>query len=98
MSSPDHEVEEKDPSVFILERKPDDKHLGGRVTSFDKWVISIIIGIVFIVLVTPLMFRVTDKMSSLVGLHTVKSSGVPTAFGIFLHFVIFVIIIRLLMH
>jgi hypothetical protein len=90
--------DKEEPSIFILERKSDEKHLGGRVTNFDKWVISIIIGIVFLVLVSPFMFKLSNNITRINGPRTMNVNGSPTGFGLLLHTLIFIIIVRLLMH
>lgn len=84
------------PNVFVIDRQCDEK--GMRVTNFDKWIISGIIALVFFVFCLPFIFRLSNTATSVVGLKTVTSGGKPTFFGIVLHAVIFMVIVRLLMH
>lgn len=83
------------PNVFVIDRECEQK--GMRVTNFDKWVISCIIGIVFFILIIPFTFKLTNSLTSFVRVNTINN-GLPTLSGIILHTIVFVVIVRLLMH
>lgn len=89
-------IDPEKPEVIVIERRCDEK--GMRVTGFDKIIISVIIGIIFFLLATPLMFKLSNKATRLIGVKTVNESGVTTTTGLILHTIIFTIIVRCLMH
>jgi len=82
-------------NFLILERGPDDS--GSRVTGLDKTIISITITIVFIILAMPIVYRLTNKATSLVGIKSISSKGIPTVVGTLIHAVIFFFIVRMMM-
>jgi hypothetical protein len=87
---------EPDPHVIIIDRNMEEK--GMRVTNFDRWLIAIIIAIIFFILALPFVFGLTNKVTKVIGVNTVTSNGGPSLVGVILHAVIFLILIRLLMH
>lgn len=90
MSDPD------EPKVFIVEKRCDEK--GMRITNFDKILIAVIIGIIFFILASPLLFKLTNKGTSLIGLRTVKDNGNITTAGLILHTIVFIVAVYILMH
>lgn len=89
-------MDEDNAQVFVIDRKCREE--GMRVTNFDKWVIAIIIGIVFLVFASPFMFSVSNIAGRRIGLPTTYPSGKATYFGLVLHCFIVIAIVRLLMH
>lgn len=87
---------ENEPSVFVIERECDEK--GMRVTNFDKWLIAGVIGAIFFVLSLPFMYKLTNTITRVVKINTVSKAGVPTFVGLLIHVLVFVILVRLLMH
>ena len=67
------------------------------INSNEKWLIAVLLGIVFIILASPLVFALTDGIFGYVGWNTVKANGKPTSFGWTLHLIAFILIIRILM-
>jgi hypothetical protein len=63
------------------------------ITNKDKWIISIISALLFMLISSPYAFHLTNK----IGGNTLSISGHPTMFGMILHGIIFLFIIRLLM-
>ena len=68
-----------------------------KLSNQEKWIIAVIIGVIFLIVSNPLVFRFSDIILGFVSLHTVGPDGKPTAFGWILHAVAFIIIIRILM-
>jgi hypothetical protein len=85
-----------DPAVFVVEKQCDEK--GMRISSFDKTLIAIIIGIIFFIIASPLVFKLTNKATMLANISTIKPGGGITTFGLILHTVLFIAAVRLLMH
>jgi len=88
--------DEDEPKVFVIDRHCDQK--GMRVTNFDKWVISCIIGVIFFIFCLPFTFRLSNSFTRVFKVRTLSEQGIPTLLGILLHAIIFIVVIRLLMH
>lgn len=69
-----------------------------RLSDTDKWFVAIIIGIVFLILAAPLVFKFSNMIFKPLKLPTIKENGTPTIFGLLIHTIVFIIIVRLLMH
>ena len=82
--------------VFVVERECDNKAM--RVTNFDKWLISVVITIVFVIFMSSFMFSFSNSIFSKVRAPTINSYGKPTSIGILIHALIVLVLIRLLMH
>ena len=66
-------------------------------TSYDKWFVSLISGLLFLLIASPFMYKLTDSLFSLIGLNLADSNGCPTMLGLVVHSIVFVLIVRLLM-
>ena len=71
--------------------------LATKLSSGQRWKISIIASLLFIILSSPLAYKLTDKATSLIGFHTTLSPGGTTIPGLILHFVVFLLVFRLIM-
>lgn len=61
-----------------------------------KWFHSIKSGLIFLLLITPFMFNLTQKLFG--GFITIADyNGHPTTAGMVLHAIVFVVILRFLM-
>jgi hypothetical protein len=68
------------------------------ITSTDKWLIAVLLGVIFLIVAAPLMFRLSNSIFKYVGMNTVDSRGSPTPFGWIIHTIAFIILVRILMH
>jgi len=84
------------PSDVVVVEKPCDRATG--VSNMDKWIIAAIIAIIFILLASVWAFWGSNFLFSKLGLPTVTKHGKPTLVGLVVHAIVFVIIVRLLMH
>lgn len=84
------------PSETVVVKSSCDKMSG--TSNLDKWIIAVLIGIIFAIIASPFLFRLTNWFFNKLGFPTVDANGVPNLFGIVLHAVIFIIVIRVLMH
>ncbi len=66
-------------------------------TTKDKWIVSIISGLLFILLASPYAFQLTDSIATHVGIDTATCRGVPTVQGLIIHAVVYVLIVRAMM-
>jgi hypothetical protein len=60
----------------------------------QKWFLAIILGLIFAIFSSGLFYRLTNTIFSKMGIPTYYGSE-PSYFGLFLHTVIFILIIRL---
>lgn len=58
------------------------------ITNTQKILISIIIAIIFLIVSSPYMYKLTNS----VGLHTCDSNGCPTLLGLGIHTVVFFVL------
>lgn len=91
------------PKIILLERDNDDDLSAMRISGLDKWIVASVIAIVFFILALPFTYRLTNRATSYIGsgtcrLNTVNAYGSPTVTGVLIHTIIFVIVVRLLMH
>jgi hypothetical protein len=92
-------VNEVDVSVDPLDIKNQDSSSTCEcVTSNQKWLIAIILGIIFLIVSIPIIYNLTNTLLSKINIHTTNKKGLPTPFGLVLHTLIFIIIVRVLMH
>lgn len=84
------------PNEVVVVKASCDKFSG--VTSLDKWIIAVLIGLLFLALANPFTFRLTNMIFGRLGFPTITNKGTYTLFGVILHTIIFIIIVRLIMH
>lgn len=65
-------------------------------TSKDKWIVSIMSGILFLLIASPFLYGVVNSLTSNFGLVTAVN-GCPNITGLIIHSIVFVVIVRLLM-
>ena len=65
-------------------------------TSKDKWIVSIIAGLLFLLIASPFLFNAVNSVTSSFGL-IIANSGCPNLGGLLLHAIVFMLIVRLLM-
>ena len=70
--------------------------MSNPATNKDKWIISIIAGLIFLVISSPFMYKLTNDLAASFGQVT-AFGGSPTMFGLVLHTVVFLLVVRLLM-
>lgn len=64
----------------------------------QKWRISVLSGLVFLLISSPLLYRLTGSLGECLGLSISSVSGCPTTLGLLLHTVVFVLVTKLLMN
>lgn len=87
--------DDSEPKVFIIEKRCDEK--GMRITSFDKVLVAVIIGIVFFLISMPLAYKLSNKAAGAINWRTTNSNGIATTTGLIIHTIIFILIVRMLM-
>ena len=66
------------------------------VSESQKWMISFWSALLFLLIASPFMYRLTNKITSLVGFET-SSNGCPNIYGLILHTLVFALLVRLMM-
>jgi TRAP-type mannitol/chloroaromatic compound transport system permease small subunit len=69
------------------------KHLSNS----DKWIVALIIGLLFLLIASPFMFTLVNTLTEALGLKIADSDGCPNTAGLILHTLIFIVLLRLLM-
>ena len=67
-----------------------------ELTELNKWTISLMSALLFVLISAPFMYKLTNSLTTLVG-WTSSSNGCPNWGGLLLHAVVFAVLIRLLM-
>lgn len=68
-----------------------------KLSSMKKWEISLIAALLFVIVSSPFVYSLTDKVSTAIGFDTTLGRG-PTIPGLILHFVVFLLVFRLILH
>ena len=66
-------------------------------TDRDKWIVSVISAILFLVIASPFLYSITNMLTSSIGLTIATDKGCPYVSGLIIHAILFGLIIRLLM-
>ena len=66
-------------------------------TSRDKWTVSAIGGLLFILVSSPFLYEATNSLTTSLKLDITTGAGCPNIKGLVLHTAIFVVIARMLM-
>lgn len=76
-----------------------DKCTCASATSSKKWKISLIAGILFFIISSPMLYKVVDGLGKKLSgkLEIVDYYGKPTTLGLLVHSVVFILITRLMM-
>lgn len=66
-------------------------------TNVQKWIISIITGIIAVLIFSPLILQLTNTISQRLRGPVLTTPGGVTGWGLLVHFIVFVLIVRVLM-
>lgn len=66
-----------------------------KIDGNTKWGIAIVAGLIFFLLSMPAVYKLTNQGSRALQLPTTSEPGGPTGWGMFLHFLVFVIVFRI---
>lgn len=67
-------------------------------SSSDKWTASIMLGLLFLLVSSPFMYGLTNKITSAVGFQISDAQGCPNLAGMILHTLVFIIVLRLMLN
>lgn len=66
-------------------------------TSQDKWIVSLIAGLLFLLIASPFLFGAMNALTLTFGMSIATPGGCPNLGGLLLHAIIFMLIVRLMM-
>ena len=61
-----------------------------------KWIISLMSGLLFLIIASPITYNLVNMATSTVGLK-ISDDGCPNIYGLILHSIDFVLIVRVMM-
>ncbi len=64
--------------------------------NIDKWILSAMIGVIFIIIASPFSFKLSEQVFGFVKIRTMSGNN-PNYVGWVIHTIAFIVIIRLLM-
>ena len=68
-----------------------------RYTNTDKWVTSLICGLLFMIIASPFLFVTVSSITEQFGLKIASTSGCPNTAGLIVHGMVFALISRMMM-
>ena len=66
-------------------------------TSKDKWIVAFVAALIFMLIASPFLYNVTNKVTLMFGLRIADDGGCPLLSGLIVHGVLFLLIVRLLL-
>ena len=70
----------------------------GSVSEKNKWAISVLSGLMFLVISSPYLYQQVDKLTQMAGFSIAHNqTGCPNMYGVGLHAVVFTLLTRALM-
>lgn len=68
-----------------------------QYASKDKWIVSFIAGILFMIVGSPYLYEAVDSITSELGYSTIKWTGCPNVSGLLIHSLVYGLAARALM-
>jgi hypothetical protein len=62
-----------------------------------KWVLSFYTAIIALIIMNPYTFKIVNWITSKMGFPIANSNGCPNGYGLLLHAIVFLVLIRLFM-
>lgn len=81
-------------SCRLCNPKRDDKK---NLTNAQKWWLALFLAILFVIISSPALYGITDGISRVICLPPTSRDQGPTLWGLLIHFIIFLLVIRLLL-
>jgi hypothetical protein len=84
---------------FLTKDAHDEKHkkkTTHNLTEYQKWMICLYSALLFLLISSPFMYQLTNQLTIMTGFET-SSNGCPNLYGILLHGIVFLILVRVLM-
>ena len=68
-----------------------------KLTSQDKWLTSLICGLLFMIIASPFLFSTVSGLTEMFGLKIATNEGCPNTAGLIVHGAVFALVVRILM-
>jgi hypothetical protein len=71
-----------------------------KLTNQQKWLGALVAGLLFLILSSGIVYQLTNKLFTAIfgpKAATITAGGAPTVFGLILHTVVFVLLLRLIL-
>jgi hypothetical protein len=68
-----------------------------ELSNEKKWTLSFYTAIAALLVMNPYTFKFVNVITSKMGFSTSSNEGCPTVYGVLLHTIVFLLVIRLLM-
>ena len=82
---------------LLMSRNSGKNECAKPYTSKDKWIISLIGGLLFLLIASPFLYEAVNALTSTFGLKIADRDGCPNLAGIVLHTLVFILVVRVLM-
>ncbi len=80
-----------------LEKADSDNPRKLQATNGQKWWMAVIIGFLFFILASPSLFKASNKLFKMIRFPGSYTGGMTTLFGLFIHMLVFILIIRIIL-
>ena len=67
-----------------------------KMSAGTKWLVSAIAALLFLIISAPLTYKLTDKVTNLMGFNTTDGGG-ASIYGLLIHTVVFFLVLRLIL-
>ena len=67
------------------------------VSTEQKWQISFLSGLIFLIVSSPMLYKITGNLVKNISDYEIQKKGKPKMSGIMIHTLVFVLITRILM-
>ena len=67
------------------------------VNKSRKWLVSLLMGLLFIIIASPMVFLLVNSLTKALGFSICDKNGCPNSTGLVLHGIVFMLLVRALM-
>lgn len=68
----------------------------GKLSNGNKWTIAFVAAVLFFIISLPFVYGVTNSLFGAIGVRTTTPGG-PTIWGILIHAIVFMLLLRLIL-
>jgi len=68
-----------------------------ELTEQKKWLVSFYSGLLFAIIASPCLFKLVNLLTSSIGLSISDKKGCPNIYGLIIHTIVFILLVRLMM-
>jgi hypothetical protein len=67
------------------------------VNKSRKWLVSLLLGLLFIIIASPMVFLLVNSLTSALGFSICDKNGCPNSAGLVIHGIVFTLLVRALL-